>query len=222
MTTIQTLCVDKEDLEQVLHRIENTFSIHFKESEIADIKTYGDLCNIIISKVEFNYGNDSATQQAYVKLKEAIVSITDTNPEIIKPDVSLEKIFPKRIRRKQVKKLEESLGYELDLLTPRGFIVMSFLFLMIISVIFMFIFRTYGLIGLCISFLGLFLSSRLGNEFNVNTIKDLSEKIAEENYANSRRWKNNFNKAELEKQIDNLISRQLDIDKNKLKKEALL
>jgi hypothetical protein len=222
MNSIQTLCVDKEDLEQVLHSIENTFSINFKESEISNIKTYGDLCNIIISKVEFNYGNDIATQQAYLKLTEAILSITNTNPEIIKPDVSLEKIFPKRIRRKQVKKLEQSLGYELDLLTPRGFIVMSFLFLMIISVIFMFIFRTYGLIGLCVSFAGLFLSSRLGNEFNVNTIKDLSEKIAEENYANSRRWKNNFNKAELEKQIDNLISRQLDINKKKLKKEALL
>ena len=222
MNSIQTLCVDKEDLEQVLHSIENTFFIKFKEYEITNIKTYGDLCNIIISKVEFNYGNDIATQQAYVKLIEAIVSITGTNPEIIKPDVSLDKIFPKRIRRKQVKKLEQSLGNDLDLLTPRGFIVMSFLFLMIISVIFMFIFRTYGLIGLCVSFTGLFLSSRLGNEFNVNTIKDLSEKIAEENYANSRRWKNNFNKTELEKQIENLISRQLDIDKKKLRKEALL
>ncbi|MFL5788303.1 MAG: hypothetical protein ACJ748_09635, partial [Flavisolibacter sp.] len=141
---------------------------------------------------------------------------------MIRPDVSLEMIFPKFQRRHQIKLLEKKLGFELDLLTPKGSIIISLLLLMLLSFVALFGLRNYGFIGLVISFSGLILASRLGKEFKVNTIRDLSEKITAENYAKARRWKHTINKKQLEKQIEDLITDRLDIDKKKLKKESLL
>lgn len=222
MNNIQTLCLDKEDLEDLLQIIEQTFAISFQNDDVSTVTTYGDLCKVIFNKIELQNLNDSVSLQCFQNLKKAIVSITSIDESSIKPDVPLEQIFPKTKRRRQIKRLKKSLGFEFNLLTPKGFIVISFLALMVTSFILMFLFRTIGFIGLITSFAGLLIASRLGNEFNVNTIRELSEKITAEHYTNARRWKNSFNKTELEKQIERLITNHLGIEKQQFKKQSSL
>ena len=222
MNNIQTLCLDKEDLEDLVLIIEQTFSISFENDDLNPVTTYGDLCKLIFNKIELRNLNDSVSLQCFQNLKKAIVSITSIDESAIKSDVPLDQIFPKTKRRRQIKRLKKSLGFEFNLLTPKGFIVVSFLVLMLTSFIFMFQFRTIGFIGLITSFVGLLIASRLGNEFNVNTISELSEKIAEEHYTNARRWKNSFNRNELEKQIENLITNHIDVEKHQYKKQSSL
>ena len=222
MNNIQTLCLDKEDLEDLLLIIEQTFTISFKNDDLSQVITYGDLCKVIFNKIEMQNLNDSVSLQCFQNLKKSIVSITSIDESFIKPDVPLEQIFPKTKRRRQIKRLKKSIGFEFNLLTPKGFIVISLLVLMLTSFILMFPFRTIGFIGLITSFGGLLIASRLGNEFNVNTISELSEKIAAEHYTNARRWKNSFNKTELEKQIEKLITKHLDVEKHQFRKQSSL
>jgi hypothetical protein len=222
MNRIQTLCLDKEDLEDLVIIVEQTFSISFKNDDLNSVTTYGDLCQLIFNKIELQNLNDSVSLQCFQNLKKAIVSITSIDESSIKPNVPLEQIFPKTKRRRQIKRLKNSLGFEFNLLTPKGFIVISLLALMLTSFILMFPFRTIGFIGLISSFGGLLIASRLGNEFNVNTISDLSEKIAAEHYTNARRWRNSFNKTELEKQIENLITNHLGVEKKQFRKQSSL
>jgi hypothetical protein len=217
----RNLRIDQEDLDDVLAVMERSFAIKCSARELTNVKTYGEFCNCIITKIEYKELDDYATQQAFCKLREAILKITNTEEAMIRPEVSLDLIFPKNKRRYQIKKLEEALGFELDLLTPKGFIIVGLIVLMICSFITLFVSRTYGIIGLLASFAGLLLASRLGKEFNVNTIRDLTEKITAENYLKARRWKNTINKQELEKQIDQLFSKRLGLKKEDLKKEAL-
>ena len=222
MNNIQTLCLDKEDLEDLLLIIEKSFAISFKNDDLSAVTTYGDLCKVIFNKIELQNLNDSVSQQCFQNLKKAIVSITSIDESQIQPDVPLEKIFPKTKRRRQIHRLKKSIGFEFNLLTPKGFIVVTLLVVMLTSFIVMFLFRTIGFIGLVSSFAGLLIASRLGNEFNVNTISELSEKITAEHYTNARRWKNSFNKTELEKQIENLITNHLEVEKHQFRKQSSL
>ena len=222
MNNIQTLCLDKEDLEDLLLIIEQSFSISFKNDDLSSVTTYGDLCKVIFNKIELQNLNDSVSLQCFQNLKKAIVTITSIDESQIQPDVPLERIFPKTKRRRQIHRLKKSVGFEFNLLTPKGFIVVSLLVVMLTSFIVMFLFRTIGFIGLVSSFAGLLIASRLGNEFNVNTIRDLSEKITAEHYTNARRWKNSFNKTELEKQIEKLITNHINVEKHQFNKQSSL
>lgn len=222
MNKIQTLCLDKEDLEELLLIIEQTFSISFRNDDLTFVNTYGDLCKAILEKIEMKDLNDSVSQQCFLNLKKAIVSITGINETLIQPELPLEQIFPKTKRRRQIKRLRKSLGFEFNLLTPKGFIVLGLLALMLTSFIVMFIFRSIGFIGLVTSFGGLLVASRFGNQFNVNTIRELSDKITAEHYANSRRWKNTFNRNELEKQIENLIGNHINLEKHQYQEQSSL
>ncbi|VDH16463.1 Uncharacterised protein [Algoriella xinjiangensis] len=77
-----------------------------------------------------------------------------------------------------------------------------------------------GLLGLTFSIAGLSLSSKIGNELDLQTVGQVAEKMTRENYLKSRRNPKTFNKNEIEKVLTDWFSNDLDLDKSKLTREA--
>lgn len=102
MTDLDTyeLCnIDPEDISDVLVKVEKSFGFKFGDTELKDTKTFGELCDIITSKVQGVNSNDCTTQQAFYKLRNAIADTLQIDKTGITPDTDLQKLFPKNIRR---------------------------------------------------------------------------------------------------------------------------
>lgn len=49
--TIELKNIDPEDVGDVLRKVEKSFGFKFGDTELKDVKTFGELCDIITNKV---------------------------------------------------------------------------------------------------------------------------------------------------------------------------
>ena len=110
-----TLKVDAEDIEGILAKIEKSFNIKFEKGEFKKAKTYNDFTSIILSKINVELKGDCTPQQAFYKLRTAILV---DNKIDVNSHTQLVDIFPRATRKQQIKVLEERLDIKLDILTP--------------------------------------------------------------------------------------------------------
>ncbi|HQW00235.1 MAG TPA: hypothetical protein PLZ91_07910, partial [Bacteroidia bacterium] len=66
--------IDSEDLEELLKKVEASFDIKFGAAELANISTFGQLCNHISNKIHLVDCDDCTSQQAFYKLRDSISS----------------------------------------------------------------------------------------------------------------------------------------------------
>jgi len=210
---------DSFDIEEVISSIEKSFNIQFLSSELSGIKTFGDLCDCVINKIQSTDTNDT-TQQAFYKLRQSIINIGIAGKDDIKPEASLTEIFPRENRKIQIEKLENNLGFKLNILSHHKIISNSFIILILVSLVLLFIPFKIGVSLLVLAFLGLKWSENLGVEFELNTIGDLVEKITRENYSQARSYPNTTNKNEVNEIITQLFEHQIGIDRAYLNRDA--
>ncbi len=209
-----------EDIEDVLNIVEKSYSIKFKPNELMG-KTFGELCNIIVSKIDLTDEDSCTTQQAFYKLRTAIIEITGLKKEQVLPDTNLKFIFPRFRRRINIKRVEKQLGIKLHILWPWQPLVIFSSFLFIISLLGLFFNWRYGLVGIVTSIIFLAVGFKYGKELNNITVGDLAEKMATENYFKSRR-NNTVNRKEIYKKVEYLFIDRLYLDCNEIKPETLL
>lgn len=196
---------DPEDINDVLLTIEKSFNINFETNELEYIRTFGELCEHIISKFKQQDTDDCTTQQAFYKLREAIATIKQLDKSTIHTNSHLASIFPRQNRKKQIAAIENTIGFKLNALRPKLFISWILAIITIGSLIEIFIDPKFGLIGFISSVLLLRLSSITGKEFKENTIGELSDRMSQENYLQSRRNSETVNKKEIVKKIEQLF-----------------
>lgn len=216
------LKIDSEDLEDMLLKIEDSFDIRFETNELAHVRTYGEFCDAIIDKISLGHSEDCTTQQAFYKLREAITKSTETEKKEITPTTELAEIFPRKTRKNQIKTFEKNLGFKLSILRPPHFVTGFLVILLLASLITLFIEWQYGLIVLGLAIGGIWISNKLGNELNIKTVRELSEKMTRENYVISRRNSKTINKNELDKILENWFVDFLGVRKSDLTREAQL
>lgn len=93
MTDFETfeLCnVDPDDISDVLIKIEKSFGFRFGDTELKDVKTFGELCDIITSKVPGENSSDCTTQQAFYKVRNAIADVLLLDKASLTPDSDLQ------------------------------------------------------------------------------------------------------------------------------------
>ena len=139
-STFELRNVDSEDLEDVLVKIEKSFDFKFEETELKDVKTFGQLCDIITNKVQGNNIDDCTTQQAFYKLRNAIASIFLVDKYNITPNTDLRLLFPKNLRRQKIRDLESNIGFEINILRPKHWISSTLALTIVTSFIGLFIF----------------------------------------------------------------------------------
>lgn len=213
---------DPEDIEDVIRKIESSFSISFAMGELSHITTFGELCDYITNKIVLDQFDDCTTQQAFYKLRSAISEALTIERSSITTDYPLIKLLPRKSRRARIKNLEKHLGFKLDLLRPPHWLTWSLLILMLASFPLIFIDKLAAIAGFVFSIAALWIASKTGIELKVKTVGQLAEKITRENYLKSRRNPDTFNKGEVEKILVDLFSNELILDKNKLTRESTI
>jgi len=221
MQKIKLNNIDKADIGFLLMEIENSFGIQLENEELKDIRTFGELCDCIINRIQLENTDDCTTQQSFYKLRNAIGNLFNTDAKTISPEDQLKVYFPRFRRRKNISALEKQLGFKLNLLAPPSWLVVSLIAIMLISFVGTF-FSSYAFwIGLA-AFIGLKIAFENGTELKVKTFGELAEKMTGENYVKTRRNSNTYNKNEIEKIIVKRFADTFDLKKSELTKEALL
>jgi len=216
------LDADIEDINDVLKKIEIAYGIRFGETELQDVRTFGQLCNCILDKVSIEDVQDCTTQQAFYKLRDAFVEITGTNREDIKVNTDLSELFLSQDRKKQVKELEAVLGFKTHILTMQPLIKQLTVSVGLLSGIVVFFNWQYGLSGAGLTIaLGLW-GFATANTFTVRTVGELSEKLVMEHYINVRRNPLTGNKDEIIRQIEKLFLEYLMIDRTGIHPDTII
>src|ERR1017187_9147292 len=222
MITPEHLGADLEDIEDVLKKIEKSYNIAFEKNEFQNIKTFGAICDHIVSKINLPNTDDCTSQQAFYKLRDAIVKTKNIEREVIKLDSRLVDVFPKHNRRKQIADLETKLEFKLNVLQPHYFIIWVLIAALIGSIVFLFFRLEYALVGLATSLLLLFVVNKTGREFTINTVGEVAERMTQENYFKSRRNLAVMNKAEIPKEIEKIFLTYLVTDLKEITRDTLV
>ncbi len=220
MTDYELRNTDLEDIEDLLVKVEKSFNITFAERELVHIKTFGEMCDYIAAKIELDNVNDCTTQQAFYKLRDAIMQIMQIDKNTLAPSLELVKILPRRNRRFLISKIEEQLNVKLELLGPPQWVISLLIGVVLVSLVGLFIKWELGLLGLGLTFFGFWFSAKVGNELDLQTLGQVAEKMTRDNYMKARRNSNTWNKAEVEKVLIDLFATDLSLDKSTLTREA--
>lgn len=210
---------DIEDIELTLVKIEESFNIKFVENEL-DVKNFGELSDAIINKLKIQETQDCTTQQAFYQLREVIKN--ELGIEQLETRTKLKKVFPKGQRIKRVKKIEKSLGFKLNIIGPPEFVTGILFLLLLGSIIGLFFNWVFGLVGIGIAIVGIWIANKTGTELKNKTIGEVAEKMKRDNYFKSRRNSNSGNKKEIEKTLIEIFALEFDLDKSKLTRETTL
>ena len=216
MTTEKLGTYEIEYIEDLIPEIEKMYNFTFENEELLNVKNFNEFSELIIERIDLENVESCTTQQAFYKLRKSISELGIFEKNKLKTETELKEIFPRKNRREIVKNLEEKIGFKLNIINPPIILFNSLLVLGIVSFIFLFIILKIGVIGLVISILGFYLSTKYGKEMQLNTVRELVEKITTENYLNLRTESNTINRKELKKVIFEWISENSGIKKEKL------
>jgi divalent metal cation (Fe/Co/Zn/Cd) transporter len=220
MTDEELKSTDPEDIEYLLLKVESSLGIKLVENELGHIKTFGEFCDYIADKIQLNNSNDCTTQQAFYKLRSAVETTLQLDRNEIIPNLELTELLPRKNRKTLVKNLESKLDFRLDILSPPDWIVSTLVVLLLCSLVGLFIKWQFGLLGLVISIFGFWISAKLGNELNFQTLGQIAEKMTRDNYLKARRNSKTFNKYEIEKVLTDLFATDLALDKSLLTRDS--
>ncbi len=220
MKDLELKNIHPEDIEDLLIKVEKSFDIKFVENELAHIKTFGEMCDHIKSKILLENTDDCTTQQAFYKLRSSLVSVLQIDKNNITSYTKLADLLPRQKRKTRTKQIEKELGFKLSLLRPPHFVTGLLILFLLTSLIGLFMSWQLGLVGLGLSIGGQWLASKTGNELDLKTVGQLAEKMTREHYLKSRRNSKTYNKNEIEKVLTGWFSNDLVIDRSKLTREA--
>lgn len=138
--------IDKEDIEDFLLKIETSFNIEFVSDEINNISTFGEFCDLITNKINLENSDNCTSQQAFYKLREAI-SKTSKVSNRISTQFPLSDLFPRKNRRLEITKMEQHLGFKINILQPPQWVIFTLAIFLFLSVIIFFLNWKIGILG---------------------------------------------------------------------------
>ena len=209
----------EEEIFDVVLKLEKSFGLKCEKDIFYTVKTFGELCDIIANKVQGDNLDGCTSQQAFYKVCNAIAETQLIDKNSISPDTKLQDIFPKNQRRQKIKELQSELGILLDILEIKSWLGWTILIGIVFSLI-TFFFKWQFAISSLIFFIavGYTANKFFAKEFELKTVRQLTEKLVRENYVNVRRSKGTINRQEILKVIIDTFSNDLDIDKAYLTK----
>jgi acyl carrier protein len=222
MTTLEFIelnNIDPEDIGDLLVKIEKSFHIKFGKNELTEVKTFGELCDIIQSKVKGQTSTDCTTQQAFYKLRKVISEIT-TNSRPIDIDTSLEEILPRRNRRLLVKQVDTHFGFRTNILSAKDRITTSLMIFLVLSLISLIWSWKVGIAGITLAVVLTMVANKFGKELSLKTAGELANKISREHYRDVRRHSMTVNPKEITEKVKEIFKEDLGLDDSALSREA--
>jgi hypothetical protein len=205
---------EDEDIFDVVFKLEKSFGLEFEKDIFYGVKTFGDLCDIITSKVQSENSDDCTAQQAFYKVRNAIAATQLIDKNSILPATQLQDIFPGDERRQKINKLQIVLGIPFTILDIKSWLGWTIIIGIVASLILFFFKWQLALSGLLFFIaVGWTANKFFAKEFELKTVRQLTEKLVRENYVDIRRNKGTINRQEVLKVIIDTFSNELDIDK---------
>jgi hypothetical protein len=177
--------------------------------------SFGKFCNLIESKITLSNIESCTSQQAFYKLRNAIAKQCNISVISIRTDTSLQELFPVKQRRRNIKAIEKTLGFKLNVLDPHPFVIILLILSFLTFIIGLF-FNWQYIIGLLITCLLLWIAIKTANQLNESTVGDLAAKMVRNNYLLSRRDQNSFNKREVFKTVQSIFVEDHGLDLSEL------
>jgi len=212
--------VELEDISDAIITIQQSFQISFREDELASIKVFDDLCNLVHEKIKLEDHDDCTSQQAYYKLSQALSHTLNLSKLHLSPETLIEHIIPRRNRIKNVKMLEDSLDMRLFILSPPGWLTGVLILIFILSLLAFFIDWAIAVPGIAFSILGSKIAGKMGKEIDIKTVGDLTDYMVSCHYIKSRRDSNTVNRRELDHVIKSIFIKLYQLSPSALHKEA--
>jgi hypothetical protein len=209
---------DSEDVDDILQRIELSFDIKFRRDELQDVKTFGELCDIIVSKMPLADVQDCTSQQAFYKLRTAI--IIATHAAVITPESQLSTLLPIKSRKIIWRSVERQLGFKLSIIGPSTRVQVAVLIAFLASFATFFLDAKSAGLALVASFLLAFLASKFGNTLHITTISECVVQMTREQYIKSRRNPDAINHNEIERHVQAIFMDGLALPASALTREA--
>ena len=214
--------IDPEDFGDTLLKLEKSFGAKFADNSFKEAKTFGDFCNIIESQINLTDKDDCTTQQAFYKVRKAIVLTQNLDERNIELETKLSAIFPRSNRRQNLKLFQVTLGFSVDILSMKTWLALTLGACFIISLVAFFFSWQYAIAGLTFFTLATWTTNKFSKELNVSTVRELTEKISREHYSLARRKSGTMNKNEIVTTIQDVFIADHLIDREHLTKDASL
>ena len=211
--------IDPLDFCDALTKIENSFDIKLDNESLAEATTLGKLYDIISDKIKLEHSDTCTTQHAFYLLRNAIAASKGVEKCNITPHTKLSKLFPRENRIGAIEEIESELGFKVNLLQPRKWIVNTFGILGFVSFIMLFQYWPIGAAGILVAVTGFKLAGKFGKEMHLKTVGDLANKISRESYLKARR-DNTVNRNEIEQKVIELFSNDINLEPAVLRRTA--
>ena len=166
-----------EYLEGVLLKIQRSFNIQFDNEGLKNVRTFGSLCDLIVSKINQEHADHCTTQHSFYQLRNTISAIIRVDKCSVTPHTRLSKIFPRENRLQVIAEIEQELGFETKLLQPKQWVIALFSITLLASFIGLFYNWQIAAAGILASLIGLKLAGKFGKEIHLRTVGDLANKI---------------------------------------------
>ncbi len=209
--------LDGEDFGYLLPEVESSLGFKFEDNELAEVSSYGQFLDVVFEKMSGTTVMDCTSQQAFYKIRRAMVKSSHLDKSFIKRDTPLVEVFGKKSRLSLVRELEGSLGFKLNATHPPMFITIALVVLQFYSFVLLFANWKLGLIFFAVSYYGLSISKEYGRTLRVKTVGELAKHLSIYNYINVRRDASSYNKME----VENILADILFLDKKRLTREAV-
>lgn len=216
------LRIEGDDLNDLLTIIEKSYNFRFEGEGFRHVTTFGELVDAITAHICLPNKDDCTSQQAFYKLRTALFVVNGNKRVAIKPDTTLDSLFPRKNRRNDVMQLEQQVGVELNVLQLKAVVAVLLIVLFISSAILLFIKPLYGCLGFISFCIGVYFAQKTANEFAVQTVRQLVEKMTREHYLQSRRNPATINNAELTENIRQVFAHCLDIEATEITRESVI
>jgi len=211
---------EDEDIFDVVVKLERSFAIKFDKDAFINVKTFGDLCDVIESYIKYDNKEDCTKQQVFYKIRTAISETQLIDKRLINLDTKLVDLFPQHNRRRQVKIFQRQLGINLKFLTYPGWLALTLIVGLLASFIAFFFDWKIAVSGITFFAIAFNIADKLGKDLEFETVKELTEKAATEHYVAIRRSKLTVNRNEILDTIKEAFSVRLAIDKEQLTRDA--
>ncbi|MET0637858.1 MAG: hypothetical protein ABWZ25_17640 [Chitinophagaceae bacterium] len=211
-----------EDISDVIGKLEKSFELKFSKTAFAEARTFGDICDIVGLHINHIHKDGCTKQQAFYKIRKAIAETQLIDEKQISLASNLVELFPWHNRRQKSKEFRNRLGIKVSILTYPGWLSLLFGIGSLLSLGAFFIDWKIAVAGIIFFASAFRIADWLGKDLELQTVRQLVEKVTREHYVAIRRTKHTVNRKEILDTIKDAFSNDLAIDWVHLTREASL
>ncbi|WP_293306531.1 hypothetical protein [Pedobacter sp. UBA5917] len=189
--------IELEDIEYTIAKIKTSFKITLPPVAFVEVKTFGDICEVFQKNIKYQHEESCTVQQAFYKIRNAIVISQKIDRKNISPSTRLDEIFSRIGRRKKIKKFQKELAIPVNFLTMKTWLLLSIIAGFLISLVAFFFNWKFALTGVLSCLIFNWIATKLQQEIELISIGNLAEKVAREHYLQARRNQDTINKKEI-------------------------